>query len=108
MLQVGDRIVYPMHGAGEITCIEECEIMGQVREYYVLQLPLGNIKIMLPTDNVDNIGLRQISPPEMVSQVETTLLGKPEPNLGSWNKRFHRNMDPVSYTHLTLPTRIKV
>ena len=43
MLQVGDRIVYPMHGAGEITCIEECEIMGQVREYYVLQLPLGNI-----------------------------------------------------------------
>ena len=93
MLQVGDRIVYPMHGAGEITCIEECEIMGQVREYYVLQLPLGNIKIMLPTDNVDNIGLRQISPPEMVSQVETTLPGKPEPNLGSWNKRFHRNMD---------------
>ena len=90
MLQVGDRIVYPMHGAGEITCIEECELAHTVGEDVVA---LGNIKIMLPTDNVDNIGLRQISPPEMVSQVETTLLGKPEPNLGSWNKRFHRNMD---------------
>lgn len=69
MLQVGDQVVYPMHGAGEIAGIEECEIMGQVKQYFILQLPVGDIRIMIPTDNADGIGLRQISPPEMLDRV---------------------------------------
>lgn len=93
MLQVGDKVVYPMHGAGEITGTEECEIMDQVKQYYVLQLPVGNIKIMIPTDNADNIGLRQISTPEVIEQVKAALLDPPDKLVGSWNKRFHMNLD---------------
>ena len=74
MLQVGDQVVYPMHGAGEIAGIEECEIMGQVKQYFILQLPVGDIRIMIPTDNADGIGLRQISPPEMLDRVAEVLL----------------------------------
>lgn len=93
MLQVGDRVVYPMHGAGEIAGIEKCEIMGQVKQYFILQLPVGDIRIMIPTDNADGIGLRQISPPEMINRVSEVLMDEPERPLGSWNKRFHSNLN---------------
>ncbi len=94
MLQVGDKVVYPMHGAGEITGIEEHDVMGQgqMRSYYVMKMPMGDMKIMLPTDNIDGVGLRQISPPEMIEKIESVLKDKPVKAVGSWNKRFHANL----------------
>ncbi len=93
MLQVGDQVVYPMHGAGEITGIEECEIMGEVKQYFILQLPVGGIRIMIPVDNAQGIGLRQISPKETIEQVAVILGEVPERPIGSWNKRFHNNLN---------------
>lgn len=95
MLQVGDRVVYPMHGAGEISGVEECDIMGQVKPYYVLQMPIGGMRIMIPADSVDSIGLRQISPPETKEAVREVLRAKPEKVSGSWNKRFHINLNRI-------------
>lgn len=92
-MQVGDQVVYPMHGAGEITGIEECEIMGTVKQYFILQLPIGGIRIMIPTDNTEGIGLRQISPPETIEQVAEVLQQSGEKPVGSWNKRFHVNLN---------------
>ena len=92
-MQVGDQVVYPMHGAGEITGIEECEIMGTVKQYFILQLPIGGIRIMIPTDNTEGIGLRQISPPETIEQVAEVLQQPGEKPVGSWNKRFHINLN---------------
>lgn len=93
MLQVGSQVFYPMHGAGVITGVEECEIMGQVRQYFVLQLPVGGVKIMIPTDNTEGIGLRQVSPQEALEEVSVILQDKPERPTGSWNKRFHNNLN---------------
>ncbi|MCR5176720.1 MAG: CarD family transcriptional regulator [Anaerovibrio sp.] len=95
MLQIGDKVVYPMHGAGEITGIEEYDVMGQgkMRPYYVLKMPIGDMKIMLPADNIDSVGLRQVSPPEMRSKIEAVLRDAPVKAVGSWNKRFHANLD---------------
>ena len=92
-MQVGDQVVYPMHGAGEITGIEECEIMGEVKQYFILQLPVGGIRIMIPVDNAQGIGLRQISPMETIEQVAAVLGEAPERPTGSWNKRFHNNLN---------------
>ncbi|MBQ9365920.1 MAG: CarD family transcriptional regulator [Schwartzia sp.] len=92
MLQIGDTVVYPMHGAGTISAIEECKVLGEDRSYYVLKLPLGNMKVMIPTDNVDNIGLRDVIDEEGVEQVKDVLEEKPEHVTGSWNKRFHANL----------------
>ena len=93
MLHVGDKVVYPMHGAGVIAGIEDCEVLGEGKSYYILQMPLGNMKVMIPTDNVDNIGLRDVIPETDVEQVKDVLQDKPERVLGSWNKRFHANLD---------------
>ena len=49
MFNIGDKIVYPMHGAGVIESIEEKEILGQKQNYYVLKMPVGDMKVMIPT-----------------------------------------------------------
>lgn len=92
LLQVGDRVVYPMHGAGVIADIEECLVMGEARSYYVLRMPIGNMKVMIPTDNVDHIGLRDVIGAAEVSEVERVLAGAPERAAGSWNKRFQAHL----------------
>jgi len=92
-LHVGDKVVYPMHGAGVIAGIENCEVLGEGKSYYVLQMPLGNMKVMIPTDNVDNIGLRDIISEDKVGEVKDVLEDKPEKASGSWNRRFHANLD---------------
>ena len=92
-MHVGDKVVYPMHGAGVIAGIENCEVLGEGKSYYVLQMPRGNMKVMIPTDNVDNIGLRDIISEDKVGEVKDVLEDKPEKASGSWNRRFHANLD---------------
>ena len=60
MFKVGDKVVYPMHGAGIIDGVETKEILGEEKEYYVLRLPLKNMKVMLPTENVNFLGVRDV------------------------------------------------
>ena len=93
LLHIGDKVVYPMHGAGEIAGIEDCEVLGEGRSYYVLKMPLGNMKVMIPTDNVDSIGLRDVISSEDVEKVKDVLTDAPERVMGSWNKRFHANLE---------------
>ena len=73
LLQVGDQVVYPMHGAGVIADIEQCEVMGEVKSYYVLKMPIGSMKVMIPTDNVENIGLRDVISKKGVKKVAEVL-----------------------------------
>lgn len=93
LLQIGDKVVYPMHGAGVISGIENCEVLGEGKSYYVLEMPLGNMKVMIPTDNADNVGLRDVIPEQKVDEVREVLEEEPEKPKGSWNKRFHANLD---------------
>ena len=50
---IGDKVVYPMHGAGIIEAIEEKEVLGEKQRYYIMKLPIGEMKVMIPMDNVD-------------------------------------------------------
>ena len=89
MLNVGDRVVYPMHGAGVISGIEECEVLGEDKSYFVLQMPLGNMKVMIPMDAADQAGLRDVIGQEQVEEIRDVLAAPPQRVGGSWNKRFH-------------------
>ncbi|MBR3721950.1 MAG: CarD family transcriptional regulator [Selenomonadaceae bacterium] len=95
MLQIGDVVVYPMHGAGVIDKIERCEVCGEEKVYYVLRLPMGSMKVMIPVDNAENIGLRNVIGKEELSEVVEVLKSKPEKPGGSWNKRFQMNLDSM-------------
>lgn len=92
-MKIGDRIVYPMHGAGEITDIEEKEVGGVTQSYYVLRLPMGSLKLMLPVDKIDEIGLRDVIDNSKLEELTEILGDKSEPSQGSWNKRFNATLE---------------
>ena len=58
MYDIGDKVVYPMHGAGIIEAIEQGEIMGEKKNYYILRIPVGDMKVMIPMDKAEEVGLR--------------------------------------------------
>lgn len=92
-MKIGDKFVYPMHGAGEITEIEENEVGGVKNSYYIMRLPVGDMKLMLPVDKVEEVGLRSLIEPAKVNEVASVLQDESEPLQGSWNKRYHTNLE---------------
>ncbi|TDX49314.1 CarD family transcriptional regulator [Orenia marismortui] len=95
MFEVGDRIVYPNHGAGTIVDIEEKEILGEKKQYYIMQLPIGEMKVMIPKDNVDDIGLRSVISEEIVPKVYQVLKGEQSEMSQNWNRRFRANTEKI-------------
>lgn len=95
LFNIGDKVVYPMHGAGIIESIEEKEILGETRRYYVMRIPVGNMKVMIPMDNVESIGLREVIDDESIRVVEDVLTREETPMSPNWNQRYRANMDKV-------------
>jgi CarD family transcriptional regulator len=95
MFMVGDKIVYPMHGAGIIEKIEEKKILGQTREYYILRVPCGDIKIMIPVDSSDEIGIRPIIPKSRLPEVFALLSAESTEMSSNWNRRYRENMEQL-------------
>lgn len=92
-MKIGDKFVYPMHGAGEITGIEENEVGGVKSSYYVFRLPIGDMKLLLPIDKTEEAGLRELIDTAQVDEVISVLQAESEQLQGSWNKRFHTNLE---------------
>jgi CarD family transcriptional regulator len=95
MFNIGDKIVYPMHGAGIIEAIEEKEILGKKRKYYIMRLPLGDMKVMIPIDNTEDIGLREIIGEKEFAMVVDILKGEKSLMSNNWNRRYRANMDKI-------------
>lgn len=95
MFQIGDKVVYPMHGAGVIESIEEKEILGETRNYYVMRIPIGDMKVMVPMENVEGIGLRQVIEAECFDKVMDILSGLKSDMSANWNRRYRANMEKI-------------
>ena len=95
MFNVGDKVVYPMHGAGVIEAIEEKEILGNKQTYYVMKLPIGDMKVMIPTDNVEGVGLREVIPQEEVHKVFEVLRAQRTKMSPNWNRRYRANLEKI-------------
>lgn len=95
MFNVGDKIVYPMHGAGVIESIEEREILGRKQDYYVMKMPVGDMKVMIPTHNVAGIGIREIIDSCDVDKVYEILQDRSINVTNNWNKRYRENMSKI-------------
>lgn len=95
MFNIGDRIVYPMHGAGIIENIEEKEILGEMRRYFIMRMPIGDMKVMVPVDNVEEVGVREIIAREEMEEVVDVLKGNKTDMPQNWNRRYRLNMDKI-------------
>ncbi len=92
MFEIGDKVVYPMHGAGIIETIEKRTILGSTREYYVMKIPFGDMKVMIPVDNTEEIGVRTIVTEEKIKEVLRALRLEITSMPDNWNKRYRENM----------------
>ena len=94
MFNVGDKIVYPMHGAGTIDAIEEKNILGEKQNYYITKMP-GEVKVMVPTNKAEEVGVRNVINKEEAAKV-MSVLGENETEMSqNWNKRYRDNMEKM-------------
>ncbi len=93
MYNIGDKVVYPMHGAGVIEAIEEREILGEIHKYYIVRLPIsGEMTLMLPLDKCDEIGVRNVISAEEAAKVLEAFRTVEVESDSNWNKRHRENM----------------
>lgn len=95
MFNIGDKVVYPMHGAGIIEAIEEKEILGESQPYYVMRMPVGDMKVMIPMSKVESIGLREVVDEETISKVIERLANGSSDGSSNWNRRYRANLDKM-------------
>ena len=94
MFNIGDHIVYPMHGAGTIDSIEEKEILGEKQKYYVIRMP-GEVKVMVPTAKAETMGVRNIIDKNMATYVLEILEKDDTEMSNNWNKRYRDNLEKM-------------
>ena len=69
MFEVGDKVVYPHHGAGTVVKREKREVLGQTREYLTIKILHNDMTVNVPTVNAEMVGLRWVFDQEMVEVV---------------------------------------
>lgn len=94
MFNVGDKIVYPMHGAGIIEKIEERAILDEKQSYYIIKMP-GEVKVMVPTAKAEEIGVRNIIDKETAGKVINVLEQDSTEMSIKWNKRYRDNVEKM-------------
>ena len=94
MFNVGDKIVYPMHGAGTIDAIEEKDILGEKQNYYIIKMP-GEVKVMVPISKAGDVGVRSVINKEEAGKVLEILEANETEMSNNWNKRYKENMDKM-------------
>ncbi len=95
MFDIGDRIVYPMHGAGVIVDIEEKKILGEVHKYYVMQISVSDMKVMLPVNNTETIGIRKIVTKDAANEAINHFRDCGEDGNDNWNQRYRDNIEKL-------------
>jgi len=95
LFNVGDKVVYPMHGAGIIESIEEKEFLGELNKYYIMRIPIGDMKVMIPMNNVDEIGLRDVVCEKTINEVIEVLQNNETDMSANWNHRYRANLEKM-------------
>jgi CarD family transcriptional regulator len=92
IFSVGDSVVYPTHGLATVERIETRTISGEAHSFYVLNIKGKDMAVMVPTENAERVGLREVIDPDDVPRVFEVLDGKAEPGRAQWHHRYQDNV----------------
>ena len=95
MFKVGDKVVYPHHGAGTVVKKEQREVLGQKREYLTIKILHNDMTVNVPCENAEKVGLRRVIDEQMVEKVLKALQGSGTTMPKNWNRRFKHNRDKM-------------
>ena len=93
--EIGDNVVYPHHGAGQVVKKEEKNILGEVREYLTIKILHNDMTVMVPCANAGKAGLRRVIDEETVKKVLAVLADDVSEMPKNWNRRFKHNRDKI-------------
>ena len=92
MYSVGDKVVYPHHGAGRITKVEQREVSGRQRDYLTIQIVHSHMTVMVPVENADRTGLRRVVEADAVDDVLQVLRSDATSMPKNWSHRYKHNL----------------
>ena len=97
MFKVGDLAVYPAQGVGVIEAIEKKEYMGSKQTFYIMKIMSNGMKIMIPTNSAESVGLREIIAEKEIPKVYDILRNKDVTiDKQTWNKRYKEYLDKIT------------
>ncbi len=95
MFKIGDKVSYPMHGAGIVTDIDKKELLGEVKEYYTIKIPVGDVVVSVPVENAERLGLRPVIDRSELDGILETLKAEVKKCGSNWSKRHRNNFDKL-------------
>jgi CarD family transcriptional regulator len=95
MYKVGEKIVYPMHGVGNIDAIEKKSVLNKRDEYYIITIVNSGMKVMIPVKNADTIGIRGIIQKKEINKVLAVLKKINQVTEEDWKLRYQNNIDKI-------------
>lgn len=95
MFKVGDKVVYPHHGAGIIERIEEKQVLEETKTYFIVRLAQGQLTVMVPAESASDVGLRTIISSEEAETVLAVLSDDQSKMPQDWNRRFKKNREKI-------------
>ena len=90
---IGDKVVYPNHGVGIIEQISSRAIGANIERFYLLNIKASSLKVMVPCQNVGNVGLRRVVRNGEVQKVIDFLSVSDSGTNGDWKDRFKENSE---------------
>ena len=85
--KIGEIVVYPKHGVGEIMKIESMEVSSIKTKFYVVKMEQAKLTIRVPLEKQEEVGLRKISTKKIIEQVFEVLKLKPKIRRIMWSRR---------------------
>lgn len=95
LFQIGDNIVYPMHGAGIIKAIEEKEIAGEKQQYYVIKMSGSNMELMIPAGRILSSNIRPVTDITAIAHILDIFQHGESDRLLTWKQRYKLNTDKI-------------
>lgn len=96
MFKIGDLAVYPAHGVGVIESVETKSIGGKKQDFYIMRILENDMKIMIPTNNAETVGLRALIGQDDIHKVYDILQTRElSVNGGTWNRRYREYMEKI-------------
>jgi CarD family transcriptional regulator len=95
LYKVGDKVVYPHHGAGTVVKREKREVLGEKREYLTIRIEHNDMTVNVPAENAELVGLRKVIDEEAVKKVLKYLTSGGTEMPKNWNRRFKHNRDKM-------------
>jgi CarD family transcriptional regulator len=95
LFQIGDAIVYPMLGAGKVKAIEDREISGEKQTYYIINMSISKMELMIPEKKLLSSGIRPVTDLSALKNIIYTLQHEESDRSPVWKQRYKINLEKI-------------